>query len=365
VTGNPQKAVRTPPQIGEHNLRVTLEALRRDGPLTRLELARRTGLSGPGIANILRRLGDDGLVRVRKRVEPGNGQPSNEFAINADGAFAIGIRLHGGDGEAVLVDLAGAVRCQRGFSLGRDQARSVATAVKALAEGEAPGARLLGVGIGVADPEALDLGGLRAALAPVPVLAERDCVTALLAERTFGVGVVEGGVMLIVLTETVRAGFLFRGQPFGGVHGRAGSIGAMRTGADHVPLDSVAGLDALRAAVTAEERTLLAAGEPMPLTPAVRKWLRNAATHLLDAIAATAGFLAPGAILIGGDLPRNLIEGLIAEMSAVRGDTAIRPFVTPWISPMRPTTFPGASIAVGAALLPFFETLLPSPLAAA
>ena len=42
-----RKSGRAPSQIGDQNLRVTLEAIRRDGPLTRLELGSRSGLTGP------------------------------------------------------------------------------------------------------------------------------------------------------------------------------------------------------------------------------------------------------------------------------------------------------------------------------
>jgi predicted ArsR family transcriptional regulator len=88
---------------------VTLEAIRRDGPLTRLELGSRSGLTGPGITDILRRLGDNGLITARKRVEGGSGQPSTEFAINADGAYSVGVRLRGDTADAVLIDLSGKV----------------------------------------------------------------------------------------------------------------------------------------------------------------------------------------------------------------------------------------------------------------
>ena len=178
-----------------------------------------------------------------------------------------------------------------------------------------------------------------------------------------GVGAVEGGVMLIVINEGVRAGFMFRGVPFSGVHGRAGSIGAMRTGPDRVPLDSVVGLDTLRAVMSPSEREQLRADGELQLVPEIRAWIREAAGHLVDAIVATAGFLAPGAILVGGNLPANLIDELIRQMSVERGGTAIRPFITPWLSPIRRTSFAGAGIAVGAALLPFFGVLLPSPAA--
>ena len=187
-------------------------------------------------------------------------------------------------------------------------------------------------------------------------------MTALLAESTFGVGRVEGGIMLIIVDQRVRASFLFRGAPFGGVHNRAGSIGLMRTGADHVPLDSVAGLGAFWERLSSTERSQVAAGADIAISPSIRNWVRDAAGHLVDAIVATAGFLAPGAILIGGDLPANIVEELIAQVSVERRNTAVRPVVTPWISPIRRTTFPGAGIAIGAALLPFFDQLLPSPM---
>jgi predicted NBD/HSP70 family sugar kinase len=167
--------------------------------------------------------------------------------------------------------------------------------------------------------------------------------------------------MLIVLGDHIRAGFMFRGQPFAGVHGRAGSIGNVCTGPDRVRLDEVAGLDSLRAVMTDAERAALHAGGALALSPPIRDWTRNAAGHLLDAIVAAAGFLAPGAILVGGDVPANLVDELIRQMSVARGDRVVRPFITPWISPIRPTSLAGAGIAVGAALLPFFDSLLPAP----
>ena len=62
---------------------------------------------------------------------------------------------------------------------------------------------------------------------------------------------------------------------------------------------------------------------------------------------------------------RNIIEAIIAQMAAESGDAGSRPFVPPWMSPIRPASFAGAGIAVGAALLPFFELLLPPPAATA
>jgi predicted NBD/HSP70 family sugar kinase len=355
-----RKSGRAPSQIGDHNLRVTLEAIRRDGPLTRLELGSRSGLTGPGITNILRRLGDDGLITARKRVEGGSGQPSTEFAINADGAYSVGVRLRGEAADAVLIDLSGKVRENRSFPI-EDPAEGIADAFRSITADVGRGGRLLGVGVATEDPATLDREHLQRTLGPMRFFVERDSVTAILAERTFGVNPAEGGLMLIIIDDRVRAGFLFRGAPFGGVRKRAGAIGLMRTGADHVPLDSVVSLKVLLQALTPEEREIFARCGTVEITPSVQAWIRNAAGHLVDAIVASAGFLAPGAILLGGDVPANLIEALIVEIAVERGDTAVRPFISPWISAIRPATFQGAGIAIGAALLPFFDALLPSP----
>jgi predicted NBD/HSP70 family sugar kinase len=348
-------------EIADRNFRVILEAIRRYGPLTRLELGQRTGLSGPGITNILRRLSEDGLVTSRRRRDAAKGASSTEFALNPDGAFSIGVRLGGARPEAVLVDLSGQIRERVKLDLTNDLPVGLEKAVRNLLAGDTAAHRLLGIGIATGSADEINIGQIALDSRPLRVLAERDCVAAVLAERTIGAPMPEGGLVMIIIDDTVEAALLVRGVPFAGMHGRAGSIGAMRTGPDHVRLDSIVGLRALQTCLSAEEFAALLAGEELPMSAAVSDWVKNAAGHLLDAIVATAGFLAPGAILIGGDLPRGMIEALIHQMSIERRNTTIRPFITPWISPIRPASFDGGGIAIGAALLPFFDALLPSP----
>src|SRR5690349_24375540 len=84
-----------------HNLRVTLEALRRNGPMSRLELASLTGLTVPGITNIVRRLVADGLVREDSE----EGARANRFGIVAEGAVALGIDVADGAARLVVIDL--------------------------------------------------------------------------------------------------------------------------------------------------------------------------------------------------------------------------------------------------------------------
>ncbi len=146
-----------------------------------------------------------------------------------------------------------------------------------------------------------------------------------------------------------------RGVPFAGMHGRAGSIGAMRTGPDHVRLDSIVGLRALQTCLSAEEFATLLAGEELPMSAAVSDPVKTPPAICSTPLSRLQGSSLRGLFSIGGDLPRGMIEALIHQMSIERRNTTIRPFITPWISPIRPASFDGGGIAIGAALLPFFD----------
>lgn len=345
-------------EIADRNIRVILEAIRRHGPLTRMELGLHSGLTGPGITNILRRLADEGLVTSHRRNGAGSNATATEFALRPDGAFSIGVRVRQSRGEAVLIDLSGQVHDRAYFPLSRTtRVASVVSAVEAMTDRHA-GLPIIGLGIGSNDWTAEESDQLDTASTLRRTHVENECTASLLAERTIGTPPPEGGLAMIIIDEDVQAGFLVRGIPYSGVHGRAGNIGEMRTGPDNVPLNAVVGFGALRSLVSDDEFKQLIEGEE-PTSPLLAEWIRGAAGHLLDPIIAIAGFIAPSVIMIGGDLPRGVIEALIHQLSVERRDTSKRPFLTPWISPMKPASFSGGGVALGAALLPFLNTLLP------
>jgi len=345
-------------EIADRNIRVILEAIRRHGPLTRMELGQHSGLTGPGITNILRRLSDGGLVTSHRRNGAGNSATATEFALRPDGAFSIGVRVRQNRGEAVLIDLSGQVHDREYFPLApTTRVPSVLSATQNII-GRHAGLPIIGLGIGSNDWSAEESDELDATSTLLRSHVENECTASLLAERTIGAPAPEGGLAMIIIDEDVQAGFLVRGIPYSGVHGRAGSIGEMLTGPDNVRLNAVVGFGALRTLVSDDEFGRLIAGEE-PSSPQMTQWIRDAASHLLDPIIAMAGFIAPGVIMIGGDLPRSVIEALIHQLSVERRDTSKRPFLTPWISPMKPASFSGGGVALGAALLPFLNTLLP------
>ncbi|MBY4628075.1 ROK family transcriptional regulator [Rhizobium croatiense] len=349
-------------EIADRNIRVILEAIRRHGPLTRTELGRHSGLTGPGITNILRRLAEEKLVTSNRRNGLGGGAAATEFALRPEGAFSVGVKLRKTRGEIVLVDLSGQVHDRAYFDVEpADKVQLVHAAVRDMVDRHAS-LPVIGLGIAANDWTEDESDAIAALSTIARPYVENECTAGLLAERTIGSAMPEGGLAMIIIDDDVQAGFLIRGVPYSGVHGRAGSIGEMLTGPDNVQLNTVVGFGSLRSRIGEDDFARLLKSEEFSC-PLLSQWIREAAGHLLDPIIAMAGFFAPSTVMIGGDLPQGVIEALIHQLSIERRDTSTRPIITPWISPMRPASFSGG-VALGAALLPFLNTLLLPPASA-
>lgn len=331
--------------IADHNSRIVLELLRVFGALTRRDLSQRLGLTEPAITGILRRLEGRGLVTSRRQIDASR-YPVTEFMMRPEGCVALGLRLARRAGTAVLIDAAGGVIAEQ-CNVPSDQLVAVG---KALLARKPAQAETLGVGVALSPDDGVSVEEARAAFAPLTVLANADSATAATAERLIGAGDRDGGFVSILVTRSgVRAGLSIGGRPFHGMHGFAGGIGAMRTGLDRTPLADGLSPDRLDSAVTTGGNREAALAE----------WAREAADHLLDAVVAISGVVMPGLIVIGGDLPDEAIDAVVAETLAAPMATGGRPTTTSWMPPLRRSGLPAAGVALGAALLPVVEFLLP------
>ena len=99
-------------RAGDHNQRVTLHAIRVNGPITRAELAKITGLTAPAIANITKRLLNDSLIQDAGRRRGGRGQPATKLVINPDSWFSIGLNVDRDHITMVVLDFEGRVRAR-------------------------------------------------------------------------------------------------------------------------------------------------------------------------------------------------------------------------------------------------------------
>src|SRR5204862_450615 len=97
----------TPALLRTHNQRALLERLRRDGPLSRADLARRSGLSKPTVSQALADLDAAGLVRVVGPAAPSRGRtaPLYEPAPRAgDVDSFVWIELGTGVGAGIIIN---------------------------------------------------------------------------------------------------------------------------------------------------------------------------------------------------------------------------------------------------------------------
>lgn len=341
TTGNDTPGI-SPTDIAAHNSRAALELLRRSGPQTRLELSDQLQLTQPAIAGIMTRLLDAGHVFQRKRAGVGR-YVSSEYVLKADSAYAVGIKWAAtAGGKACLIDLSGAVVAIEEFGHLPDAGLAVDRLL------HAGDRRLRCRGIAVALSADLSAEAVPTLSLPdgMPVRTIEETEAAVIAEHVVGIGELDGGIVVILIGPSVRAGLLFDGKPFRGEHGRAGNIGAMRTGNDRIRLDQVLGIGSQPAFLrhAAERSSELFEG-----------WTEMAARHLKDVVVAMGGFLSPGLILIGGDLPTDALDAIIAKVNR-----QTRAFIASFSVPeLVRTSFADGGTAEGAAVTVFLGDLLP------
>src|SRR4051812_19615920 len=117
MTAQPRDSIRLSgtnlERAADHNQRVTLHAIRVNGSLTRVDLANITGLTPPAIANITKRLREEGLITAAGRRTGGRGQPPTNLIINPDACYAVGINIDRDHITLVLVNFAGETLARR------------------------------------------------------------------------------------------------------------------------------------------------------------------------------------------------------------------------------------------------------------
>ena len=281
------------------------------------------------------RLQDAGFVDQRMRQARAR-YVSREYTIVADGAFAIGVDLSPSGGTVVLLDLSMRVVDRRDITSLED----AEDALKNLLSHDLVASRCQGVGLSLAR-------GVEVSPQAWPGLKVIDEIeAAVVAECVLGRGNRQGGLVVLLIGDTVRAGLLIGGQIFRGEHGRAGEIGAMATGPDRVALQDVLNIHRFRQTVT----------EGLESDPAnLQTWVKAAAIHLKDAIIAIGGFLSPDLILLAGNLPQAALQQLADQVNA-----ETRSFIASFSVPdVAVATYPEGGRAVGAAASIFVGQLLP------
>jgi len=376
------------------NRRAVFEAVRRHGPITRAELAQRIGLTVQGISNISAELEEAGLIRQEGKRLGQRGQPAVELSVNPKGGYTVGLSLAYRRVVGVLVDLAGTVVAEDDQILRERAPEATARALQALTkallkESKVPEREVWGIGVSVpgtvsngafwydkvqeADewtkyplaPELEKLTGAR-------VLVENDATVAAVGESLYGVGRTASSFFYLHFNLGVGGGLVLDGHHYRGAFGGAGEIGHMivKPGGRPCPcgsrgcLEQYVSLYAAAEMVCGPDRTpdevpeeelveYLRAGDQRLLA-----WQQEAGQYLKIAIRNIEAIFDPDTVVIGGGLPQEMMDGLIAAASPLLPSMMHRSAST--LPRIMPAEHASALPALGAAALPI-AVLLQQP----
>lgn len=370
---------------GDHNQRVTLHAIRVRGPITRTELAEITGLTAPAVANITRRLLDEGMITTAGRRQGARGQPATRLVVNPEAAFSIGVNIDRDHVTMVAVDFEGTVRARASreidFALPPTVRSFFRKSVdKLLEQGQVPPDRLVGIGVALPDDLGLiDLPGRPAGYSawsrvsvadllsdhlPLPVFVENDAAAAAMGELQFGLGHVHHSFFYILISSALGGGLVLDGAYFRGASGRSGELGflGVADGNGQSQLQNIVSLSGLAIELHREGIALgtIRVLERLPSAAGaiIDAWIDTAAAALVEPLVAINCLIDPGAVLIGGRLPGQLVDRLASRVNDLMRARAAS---IPALSMVARAALSEDAPAVGAAILPFSHFLLPTP----
>jgi predicted NBD/HSP70 family sugar kinase len=239
-----------PAVIREQNLRAVLDAIRDHRPLSRADVARRTGLSKPTVGGALRSFASAGLVREFGRTTGRRGPSASLYELVPDAVLVLGVDVGARYVRAVLANLDGDPVEELTLRLERPEADEVLERLREIARRIAAAAERTELAVvgspGVIDPvtgrisAAPNLAGwegllaehvLRGALG-LPVRAENDVNLAALGEQRAGGGRGVESFAYLNIGSGLGAGIVLHGVLHRGARGAAGEVGFLPVGDD-------------------------------------------------------------------------------------------------------------------------------------
>jgi predicted NBD/HSP70 family sugar kinase len=243
-------AVASSAGIREHNLRAVLAVLRERRPVSRADLAARTGLSVPTVSGALRAFERRGLVREYGRTTGRRGRSASLYDLVPTSVLVLGVDIGARHVRAVLADLDGRPVDEFTLALAEPRSPDVLASVREVRTriGAAVNrAELAVVGSpGVVDPATGRIGSApniagwegvaaEAVLAEalgLPVRVENDVNLAALGEQAHGAGADVDSFAYLNIGSGLGAGIVLHGTLHRGARGAAGEVGFLPVGGD-------------------------------------------------------------------------------------------------------------------------------------
>ncbi|NUR28692.1 MAG: ROK family protein [Catenulispora sp.] len=309
------------------------------GPVSRVEIARRTGLSSAAVTKAARPFIEAGYLReleATERAGPGAGRPASPLAILPGREYFAGVKITEDELIGVITDLRAEVVTSVHRPLTASSPDGVVAALAELVKellGRDPVYRERCHHLGLAVSGDVDkdggvvryspfLGWRQVRLAELAgratgltVTVENDVKSLTVAEQWFGDGVGASSFALVTVGVGIGCGLVVADRVVAGSHGVAGEIGLIPVGGSEPPCHCggrgcveaiactapivAAAREATGGAVTTIDSVIAAAhaGEP-----AVRQVLETAGNAIGLAMAAMANLVGPELIVVTGDV---------------------------------------------------------------
>jgi predicted NBD/HSP70 family sugar kinase len=333
-----------------YNERLLLSLVRRLGPLSKIEVARLTGLSVQSTSAIMNRLQADGLLKREAPLRGRVGQPTIPMSIDPGGAYSFGLKIGRRSCDLVLIDFRGAIRhrARRAYAFPtpimildfvRDSLPSLSDSLTT-----AQKQRIAGLGVAApfqlwsweveigAPPGAMnawrdfDAEGEIAAVCPYPTTLCNDATAACAAEFFFGRSWRYRDFLYFFMGEFLGGGLVLDGALRFGRTGNAAALGSMPIMAKSD--GGVAPQLIACASIYQLERRLDAAGidaSSIWATPdswgefgaELDGWIEVAASALAYASVAAISVIDFEAIVIDGGMPASVRDRLTARTAQV------------------------------------------------
>ncbi len=355
----------TPQLLRVMNERILLEHLRVNGPRSRAQLARETGLSKPTVSLALANLEQAALVRAIGQVgSERGGRQAVLYELNPTVGYVMGIDIGRSWVRIAIADLACRIVARRNIQNQAEGATMLVDTVAELAHEMVKSAgltwtQILHVVVGT--PGVLDREGGHLLFAPnlpewsqqglieklrvglgTNFTVDNDANLAALGEHTFGRGVGVATFVFLTVGTGVGMGIVINGTLYRGAHGLSGEVGFLPLEAQGEPKVASAA-DASRrgiletvAAADGVVQAARASGMRPPLSAkrifdAARNGDEQAlvvveyeARQLARVVASVVAILDPELVVLGGgvghniDLLRNPLEHYLKEITPLR-----------------------------------------------
>ncbi|KAE9626459.1 ROK family transcriptional regulator [Parasedimentitalea maritima] len=348
--------------LRDHNERLLLSMLQRQGAMPGSDIARRTGLSAPTVSTILRKLEKDGFLKRGEPVRGKVGKPSIPMNLNADGVLSLGVKIGRRGVDLLLSDFNGNIRLQDQMTYDYPLPETVFGFLEKSLASTLGGMETDAInrlcGIGIATPFELwkwnDLVGAAAKkfqswrdidfdreirrFSDLPVFVVNDATAACRAEHLYGRGKEFRDYAYFFIGSFIGGGIVMNNTVFEGNQGNAGALGAMRTTG---PLGESRQLVDVASIHLLEARLIEAGLDPdilwqqpqdwSALSRYVDPWLGETAQELAKASLSICSVVDFEAILIDGAFPASIREELVDRVKRYLFNQDTRGLIAPQI----------------------------------